>query len=279
VSMFSLTTIGLIGCGLGLSGTLSGLYFWFQYVKQVQIANQSLKEKNSFGQEISALRQSIKDHERGIAQLRSEHDSMLRQKDEQQHIIELRCQELEARLEEQKRLVVSQQNRVDNLETQESTLIEQLTQVTREKQDLQRRIIESAEAFSASHADILTKEIEKQKRTQRFLQERDQSLLAKDEVIKTLEAQYKTSQEELDVVRRKASGYNHMLKTLKGQKEMLEERLNHWESALNVLSARVLNSTGDTIPDNLTFGQRVTEALERTKPNDSSSHRQHGASS
>jgi chromosome segregation ATPase len=75
----------------------------------------------------------------------------------------------------------------------------------------------------------------------------------------------KTKQAEQ--VKRKAKHYQQFYNTVVGQKEMLEERNNNWELALELLASWVLKNQGKSAScaDENNLGDLVAQALEVTK--------------
>lgn len=65
---------------------------------------------------------------------------------------------------------------------------------------------------------------------------------------------------EIQVLKKKLVQHNHMMKSIKGTKEMLEERIGNWETALRILSSHVLGS--ENTNKHQKIGVLVGSALE-----------------
>lgn len=83
--------------------------------------------------------------------------------------------------------------------------------------------------------------------------------------LKDLEAQHTQTVDLARRFKRKAFQSDHLYKTIRGQKDMLEERLENWEKALRLLSLWVLREQGQVVSAEAKLGEIVSAALMGSK--------------
>ena len=156
------------------------------------------------------------------------------------------------------KLVIEARKR-DHLEEQNKALTTQLAEAVKEKKEAQSEAKQlgnkavSKDDFKAAQANV--EDAQKQ-----ITQLRKQNKSLKNEVSKAREVLSKVKPGELKRLKVKASRMEQLYTSMKGLREMAEERNENWESALKLMATHI---TGKTLGDNTAVAPLVGSALEK----------------
>lgn len=254
----------------GLAGYLGALvfaglcfYLWTRYkilaAQQAQVAS-SLANT---AQDLERQRKLAKNFEASILTKQQEFAQLLKEKEG----VEKSCKQLKEELstfkaaEETYRAV---ENQLEHYKTQTEVLLGQLTEIDSERASLKALYEKERE----SHGAELEKSVGSLREDHQKLASRNEHLEKRLNMMQTqylqLKAREHEGQESLQLLKRKVHQSDHLFKTIRGQKEMLDERLQNWETALRILGSWILKDKGHIVDPNQKLGEVVAKALQLT---------------
>ncbi len=253
--------IASAGYGIALAAAFIGFYFWRRsglLSLQLETLQKTLgQEKTSHAkraEKISSLEAQL------LAKDKELHNR-IRERADLEKNRELLAKELSQTQKLLKDSVQSTENQVEHYKTQCETLLVQIRELdlenTQLKKSTQEALIEK-ETKLARHAASAGEETKKVQNLEAQLKQVQTRLLE-------VQKEHSESMEFMNRLKRKTYQSDHLYKTIRGQKEMLEERLENWEKALRLLSLWVLNDRKKTISPNASLGEIVSAALDCSK--------------
>ncbi|MBI2601639.1 MAG: hypothetical protein HYW48_01170 [Deltaproteobacteria bacterium] len=254
--------IGAVGYGLAVLSTVGGIIFWFRqqsFLRAYQSLSKKWEDKKTEDQNLLKAMQTLqlanREYEKIFPQLE-------RGRDELHKVAEGLRSELFGLKKEFAEERASLANQLEHVQSQADALMVQAKELDREKAELKLKAeaeLRESKASSEMKINSLTRDINQtQKRLEYLEREKEQlSRQAGESGDKN-----KGLEEEVHRLRRKLSHYSHFFKVMRGQKEMLEERLENWERALQLLSAWIVKEKGGG--EAQTLGELVASALHLT---------------
>lgn len=159
----------------------------------------------------------------------------------------------------EKKLVVLERQ-IDNVKEQNAALTDQLSTAVREKKELSdelQKIQSNASKLTAEELKGIKEEQEKAKKFINKLKKDNKALKADNE--KIADILRKVSPGELKKTKTKLSRTEQLYRSMKGLREMAEERSQNWETALRILASHIT----DAQDPKLGTGALVGQALEK----------------
>jgi chromosome segregation ATPase len=240
---------------LALAAGFVGVYFWrktqslllrleeLQHKYEQEKKSQSnLREKNSTGDSLLTSKdKELSQKKRDLAELQKNH--------------ELLKQDLSGTVKTLQDQVKSSENQLDHYKTQTEVLLAQIKEL-----DAENALLKKLKEQPVKEPTLPVRlDGEQSKRWQ-------ESHTKLEEQIQTLQTQFTELQEKerkerelLIRFKRRVHQSDHLYKTIRGQKEMFEERLENWEKALRMLSHWVLK---DKQSSHASLGELVSAALK-----------------
>ncbi len=174
------------------------------------------------------------------------------------------CAEVQSALQDNERVLSKER---DHYATQTESLLAQLRELDREH-SLMKKTYESGATEKSKEQERIMHGLESEnQRLQEQLKHAENSV--KHLQMRLMEIQHCRSEDmaNLKNMQHKSQQSDHLYKTIRGQKEMLEERLVNWERALNLLSVWVLQETGksNSLVAGAKLGELVTAALQASQ--------------
>jgi chromosome segregation ATPase len=254
--------IGLVGYLLALITTLSAWLMWQRLNRVQSNLDDSLRSRDEMVLATKDLRQecdSFRERlEKSQAELRKLKEQISREKNEGKAAV-FEKTKLLADYEEAK---TRAERRADNFEEQCESLLKQV------------RTAEALRSEAEKKYDELSKDFDRKVQGSRQAAETRNQQLRSD--LHQLKSEYESlkqratqleeltkaaSPEDVKRLKRKISNLEHLLMSMRGLKEMAEERSQNWEMALRILSTAALRQHERTAPSDQ-LGPLVGAALE-----------------
>jgi chromosome segregation ATPase len=255
--------IGLMGYALALVATAAAWLFWRR------VANVELdvdRERRSHDEAMLATKDlrneldTFKDRlEKSQNELRKLRDQLTREKSESKSVVSERAGVLQA-LEE---LKAKAERRADHFESQCETLLQQIRTAETLRAKAERRSQELTNDMelklksARENADNRSGQLKEELRSLRS--EYDQIKKQSDQMQEQLKI---ANPEDIKRYRRKIANLEHLLMSMRGLKEMAEERNQNWELALRVLSRSVLTEKSSPRANEEKLGLLVAAAMD-----------------
>ncbi|NRA63602.1 MAG: hypothetical protein HRU19_03920 [Pseudobacteriovorax sp.] len=209
--------------------------------------------------------------EQSLASLQSSYDSFrdqTRSSDKKLDELKKKLYEKEQEGKEvtelQKQADIESQRRLDILSEENTVLKSQLAEAVSEKKRITDEAANAAskasKTLSESEISALQKDLESLKKT--LNQTRKENKIFKSEVEKAREILRKVNPGELKRTKAKLSRVEQLYRSMKGLREMADERNENWETALRALAAHITANEKAQKPGE-PLGPLVGEALEK----------------
>lgn len=257
------TFIGIVGYVLALAGISAGIIFWLRQQNFVRVHEKLLKKWDEKEAEEKKLRKTVQ----ALESANREFEILALKWEREQREAHRQWEELRATLTlvqsdfEKKERALSLQR--DHLQEQADALMVQVKEIDREKAELKAKSDMALRELKATSDETIRTLSRESERIRKLLgntqEERDKLARQSGEE----RAKDHGKEEELHRLRKKLAHYNHFFKVMRGQKEMLEERLENWERALQMLSAWAVKEKGGDSSWK-TLGELVAAALQVT---------------
>lgn len=173
-------------------------------------------------------------------------------------------QELETLKKSHQEELTTNARNVDHLSEQNATLMSQISEVVKEKKQLQIELEKSNKQPRPPKIDVNALKDETNKLTKQLANARKENKLLKREVEKAREILSKLKPGEIKRYKTKAARMEQLYTSMKGLREMAEERNDNWDKALRILASHQL---GNTETNTRALPILVAEALENIGAN------------
>ncbi len=219
-----------------------------RHVQQLEVNNHKLSEK------MTQARDSAHKNAQAIEEQRQRHLQAI--------------QQLEDKLADISGTHGKCESRLDNYQQQISALTEQLSQADHERKNLRTQLKDSDQRRDKKLQDIrapLETRLEEWKNKFHTAEKERQHAI--DELRKTKASAHVANPDEVRELKRRLAHAEHLYTSMKGLREMADERNQNWERALGLLAGWVLQKHGADPrvlkPTNNNIGQMVGAALEK----------------
>ncbi len=238
-------------------------YMWMRYrlfgAERAQLA----LNLDETARDLERQRKIAKTLEASVLTKQQDLSTLLKEKE----TVEKTCKQLKEELLNMKAAEESAralENQLEHYKTQTEVLLGQLAELDSEKVTI-KGLYEKARE---SHATELDKAVGSLREDTQKLASRNEQLEKRLNMMQTQYLQLKSreheGQESLQLLKRKVHQSDHLFKTIRGQKEMLDERLQNWETALRMLGTWILKDKGHRTEPTQKLGEVVAKALQVT---------------
>lgn len=170
--------------------------------------------------------------------------------------------ESQKNLQDQLRLA---QNKLDHFKKEAEALLSQVRELDSENTLLKKTMDSNVHEKTSD----LSKSVGESQEENKRLHQSNLQLQAKVKNLQThlseIQTQANDQIELMKRLKRKAYQSDHLYRTIRGQREMLDERLENWEKALRLISLWVLKDKGQIVREEASLGEIVSSALHCTQ--------------
>jgi chromosome segregation ATPase len=175
-----------------------------------------------------------------------------------------KARELEVQLEEQKRQKLVNERATSHLDEQTKSLTDQLRASENERIKLRDTLNRE---FQQKNEPIL-KESAVLRSDLKTAQDQNTNLQKENARLRKMLEKQETALQEVNIdmvkkIRKRAQNLEQLYMSMKGLRELAEERNQNWEVALRALSAYVLSENNDKVGNYSSLGEAVAMSLEK----------------
>lgn len=242
---------------LALSASLVALYLW--KVNQ-RFKVELLSSEKFLSQEKESGKRYFDQIEEQKAKILKLEDSLKARKTESHelHLLRENYEKEHEEFEKAKESLRSLENKVEHHKVEAQALLAQVKELDAENSSLKKTNLEDLEGKASTMKKLSH---EKKSLEKRFKDSENAYKTQKDHISK-IEKDNKEMKIWLLRLKKRVQQSEHLYKTIRGQKDMLEERLENWEKALRLLSIWVLKKESKDLKEDMKLGELVSSALQ-----------------
>lgn len=162
--------------------------------------------------------------------------------------------------------IASLQNKIEHYQEEAKALTAQITELDQEKREIRKDLSSKETQAGEKFKKSLDESQEKTKELKAKIRELEKIVAKSDSEVSRLKEQKQENHAAENLqLKRKIHQYHYFYKTMRLQKEMVEERNANWEKALILLASAIYQdkAKGKTVPTNL--GELIGGALTLAK--------------
>lgn len=242
-----------------------GVYFWRQssvLQKQLREFNTELSSRKNIQAELTTKMSSIvEDLQKKEKEIQEMKRAVLSYEEKWKNTKEENLR-LGKALEERNQ---SLENQVDHYRTQTEVLLTQIKELDFENVQLRKEQEKSLKEIATEKREANQIHQEESKKIRSSHARLESQVQALQTSLSEVQVREQKLIQLLQKIRRRVHQSDHLYKTIRGQKEMLEERNENWEKALRLLSFWILSDKKLTVDASINLGELVSKALVATQ--------------
>ncbi|SMF71227.1 hypothetical protein [Pseudobacteriovorax antillogorgiicola] len=229
-----------------------------QFLNSKALAREASAQVDKTQKKVQKLENQASQHQKAVQQLRDSLQAAEKKLAESQKRLHSKDDDVaKVKADFDAQLVIETRKR-DHVEEQNKALTEQLAQAVREKKEAQTEA-EQLSSKAVSKDELKSAKGDLEKLQKQLQQARKENKSLKHQVEKAREILSKVKPGELKRLKVKANRMEQLYTSMKGLREMAEERNQNWETALRLMAVHI---TGKSVDDKAATAPLVGEALE-----------------
>lgn len=258
--------LAFLGYGLALISLVIAYIFWRKNLtfhnmlaKLMQDNELAQKQEKSLQKEIAELAQDSDQKMQKITKLEKENRALLDRMKTAQSEVEKVAAEWETKIS-------SLQNQVEQYKEEALALTSQIAEIDQEKRELRKELAGKEHQIAEKLKKSMDETHEKNREYKNKIRELEKTISkSESEIARLKDLKADVNAEENKQLKKKLNQYLYFYKTIRQQKEMLEERNANWEKALKLLANWIYQEKGSGLSTPTNLGELIGGALSLTR--------------